>query len=108
MVKLFDVPPSCFQPVPKVTSTVLKLTPLPKSLIRHEPDFFKVLHAAFGQRRKTLANALSHGLKLEKNAVISALEKAGISPTTRAETVDLERFNRLTDLLFGDSLATKR
>ncbi|HOW27816.1 MAG TPA: 16S rRNA (adenine(1518)-N(6)/adenine(1519)-N(6))-dimethyltransferase RsmA [Elusimicrobiota bacterium] len=99
--RLFDVQPGSFSPPPKVLSTVIRLRPLVEHRIHREPLFFKVLHAAFGQRRKVILNSLSHGLQMDKDQVLRALRTAGISPTTRAETLDLETYNRLTDQLFG-------
>ena len=72
---LFDVPTTCFIPAPKVTSSVLRLTPRPAPVEVDDPDhFFKVVKAAFAQRRKTLLNGLkgSIGSKLSK-----ALREAG-------------------------------
>ena len=58
--RLFDVGPECFLPAPKVTSSVIRLTPRPKPQeVENEEAFFKVVRAAFAQRRKTLLNSLS-------------------------------------------------
>ena len=57
---LFDVPPDCFIPAPKVTSSVLRMVPRPAPEEVDDPeDFFRVVRAAFAQRRKTLLNGLS-------------------------------------------------
>ena len=57
---LFEVPPSCFIPAPKVTSAVLRMTPRPAPAeVDDEAHFFRVVRAAFAQRRKTLANSLT-------------------------------------------------
>lgn len=96
---LFDVKPGAFRPAPTVISTVLRLKPLASSRLTDEPAFFRVVHAAFGQRRKTLLNSLSHGLKAEKVLVEKALRQCGLSPEARAETVDLETFDKLSQLL---------
>jgi 16S rRNA (adenine1518-N6/adenine1519-N6)-dimethyltransferase len=95
--RMFDVPPGAFRPRPEITSTVLRLHPLPSSRIRHEKRFFEVVHAAFQQRRKMLWNALSIGLKLEKPDVEARLRAAGIDHTRRAQTLTLEEFNALTE-----------
>jgi 16S rRNA (adenine1518-N6/adenine1519-N6)-dimethyltransferase len=97
--KLFDVARGSFTPAPRVQSTVLRLTPLAQPLIRNEPQFFRVIHAAFGQRRKTLSNALSHGLALPKPEVDACLASLGIDPMARAETLPLDQFNQLADSL---------
>ena len=96
---LFDVPASCFIPQPKVTSAVLKLTMRkePVCEIRDEGMFFKVVRAAFAQRRKTLLNCLRHGFpQLEREDVLHCLEEAGIGEQARGETLGLEDFARLT------------
>lgn len=97
--RLFDVGPANFKPRPLVTSTVIALEPLPSLPLDDEKKFFEVAHAAFGQRRKTLINSLSHGLGLEKEEVGKILEKLKIDPTRRAETVTLQDYVRLARLL---------
>ena len=102
---LFDVPPSCFIPQPKVTSAVLKLTMRkePVCEIKSETMFFKVVRAAFAQRRKTLLNALSSGLsQFDKPALAAVIEDCSFAPTVRGETLDIPGFaaiaNALTEL----------
>ena len=92
---LFDVPPSCFIPQPKVTSSVLKLTmrAAPPCEIPDEKLFFRVVKASFAQRRKTLLNALSAGFgEYSKPQIAAAIEDAGFSPTVRGETLDIPGF----------------
>ena len=92
---LFDVPPSCFIPQPKVTSSVLKLTMRaePPYPIPDETLFFRVVKASFAQRRKTLVNALSSGFgEFTKQQLAGAIEVAGFSPTVRGETLDIPGF----------------
>jgi len=60
-----------------------------------EAAFFRLIRAAFGQRRKTAANAVSAGLGMEKSAVLAAMGRAGIAPNARAEELQLEDFARL-------------
>jgi 16S rRNA (adenine1518-N6/adenine1519-N6)-dimethyltransferase len=93
---LFNVPPGAFRPPPRVMSTVLRLRRRTASRVADEAAFFRVLHAAFGQRRKTLLNSLAHGLDMGKDAVRTALEKEGIDPGRRAETLNLEEFDQLS------------
>ena len=84
---LFDVPPSCFIPQPKVTSSVLKLTMRaePPCPIPDETLFFRVVKASFAQRRKTLVNALSSGFgEFTKQQLAGAIEAAGFSPRCAA------------------------
>ena len=88
---LFDVPPGAFYPPPKVTSAVVRLSPLPHP--RFPCDEEKLQHItrqAFGQRRKMLRASL-------KPLIPEAtLKKAGLSPTQRPETVSLEKFAALS------------
>ncbi len=102
-----DVTPSCFIPRPGVTSTVLCLKAYEKPpVIAEEKIMFALIRAGFNQRRKTLANAISHGFALDgrsisREEVVSALEELGMSPTARAEMLTLEQFAALSNAL-GD------
>ena len=106
---LFDVPPSCFVPQPKVTSSVIRLTrretkPCP---VKDEEMLFRVIRAAFNQRRKTLANALAAGIgELSKEAAEEALRESGLDERIRGEALRLEEFaavaDRVSDKLFSD------
>ena len=99
---LFDVPPSCFIPQPKVTSAVLKLNVRsePVCEIVNEKLFFRTVKAAFAQRRKTLLNALCSGFgELSKQTLSELLLSCGISPAARGETLDIETFARLSNAL---------
>lgn len=96
---LFDVRPGSFSPQPKIVSTVLRLRRLPAPRFRDESAFFRTVRAAFGQRRKTLLNSLSHGLEMEKGKVEAALRDCGLDPGARAETITLEQFDRLSGAL---------
>ena len=99
---LFDVPPSCFIPQPKVTSAVLKLNVRsePVCEIVSEKLFFRTVKAAFAQRRKTLLNALCSGFgELSKQTLSELLLSCGISPAARGETLDIETFARLSNAL---------
>ena len=97
---LFDVPPSCFVPQPKVTSSVIRLTrrekpPVP---VRDEALLFRVVRAAFNQRRKTLVNALSSQLpELEKGQVEEILVSLGFDPRVRGEVLDSAGFAAISD-----------
>lgn len=96
---LFDVPPSCFVPQPKVTSSVIRLTrreapPLP---VRDEKVMMRVIRAAFNQRRKTLVNALSSGLGLGKDELEAALGECGLDPRVRGEALDIGAFAAVSD-----------
>ena len=91
---LFTVPPGAFRPPPKVDSAVVRLLPLPPEQ-RHDADPDRVqaiVKAAFGQRRKTLANSLKQLLGSD------AIASAGIDPKARAETLAPMDFVRLAML----------
>lgn len=94
---LFPVSRGSFVPAPKVESAVLQLVLRREPPVRvpDEAAFFRLIRAAFGQRRKTLANAVSAGLGMEKPAVLEAMARAGIPAAARAEELTLEAFARL-------------
>ncbi|MCH8097747.1 MAG: 16S rRNA (adenine(1518)-N(6)/adenine(1519)-N(6))-dimethyltransferase RsmA [Proteobacteria bacterium] len=86
---MFDIPPRAFVPAPKVTSSVVTLTPLASPLAPAAwEDMERVVKAAFGQRRKMLRA----GLKTLVADPLPLLEAAGISPTSRAEELDIPAF----------------
>lgn len=93
--RLFDVPPGAFFPAPKVTSSVVLLEPKP---IPDQPQLFRLIEAAFGQRRKTLHNALRSG-GYDPQRVLGALEKMGLPAQIRGEALSLEEFQKLLELL---------
>ena len=98
------IPAGAFLPPPDVESAVLELVPLPAPPV-DVPDervLFQVVAAGFGQRRKTLANALAGGLGVPKEAAVRACGRAGIDPRARAETLDLPAFAALTLALLSD------
>ena len=92
--QVISVPKEVFVPRPKVDSAVLKLTirkETPVDLI-DEKAFFACIKAGFGQRRKTLLNSLTGTYGLSKDEIRAILEKAGIDPVRRAETLDMNEF----------------
>jgi 16S rRNA (adenine1518-N6/adenine1519-N6)-dimethyltransferase len=93
--RLFIVPPGAFRPAPKVESAVARLTPLraARPQIGDEALFARIVAAAFGQRRKTLRNAL------KTVASEAELERAGIAPGARGETLSVADFVRLANAL---------
>jgi dimethyladenosine transferase len=99
---LFDVQPGSFMPAPKVVSSVMKLTPRKQAEYtpNNEKDLFAVIKAAFSQRRKTAANAISAGLKLPKEQVQNALEEARIPVMARPEQISLSQFVELSNIVF--------
>lgn len=96
-----NVPPNCFMPRPNVGSAVIRLTSHkePPVSVKDEELMFRLIRASFNQRRKTLQNGLvnSSELSFSKEEVMSAIEKAGFSPTVRGETLTLEQFATLAD-----------
>ncbi|MGN6223397.1 16S rRNA (adenine(1518)-N(6)/adenine(1519)-N(6))-dimethyltransferase RsmA [Pseudoxanthomonas sp.] len=90
---LFVVPPGAFRPPPKVDSAVVRMVPRPPAEIgvTDPRRFTEVVRAAFGQRRKTLRNALSGVCDA------AAIEAAGLSPDARAEQVEVAGFIRLAN-----------
>jgi 16S rRNA (adenine1518-N6/adenine1519-N6)-dimethyltransferase len=99
---LATVRSNMFFPQPKVDSTVIeiKFDMEPKYKSSDEIYLFSVIKAAFGKRRKTLKNALSGSdLMLNAARASDALTRAGIDPTRRAETLNVEEFVRLSDCI---------
>jgi len=90
----FRVGAGAFVPPPKVESAVLVLERRPEAPLPREEwsRFFRVVHAGFAQRRKRLANALAAGLGIPKDDAEAALCAAGIDPSRRAETLQLEEW----------------
>jgi 16S rRNA (adenine1518-N6/adenine1519-N6)-dimethyltransferase len=97
ITRLFTVPAGAFRPAPNVESAVARLVPLgaARPQIRDEALFARVVMAAFGQRRKTLRNALATFAGEE------ALRAAGIDPAARGETLAVADFVRLANVLAG-------
>ena len=100
-----NVPPNCFIPRPNVGSAVIRLTryEVPPVTVKDEKRMFELIRASFNQRRKTLVNGLGNArnLNLSKDRITKALEEMGLSPMVRGETLSLEQFARLSDLLYG-------
>ena len=104
--KLFRVPPTAFQPVPRVWSAILQLTNRsePRVMVSDETRFFALVRSAFAQRRKTLMNnlkAASETLQF-KEEIYSAIAKSRIDANRRAETLSLEEFAELYHALFSE------
>ena len=101
---LFDVPPSCFLPQPKVTSAVLRLDlrDAPPCEILDEALFFRVVKASFAVRRKTLLNGLSMGFpQLGKAELALVIEECGLPQNVRGETLDIPGFAALANAIHG-------
>lgn len=99
---LFEVPPDCFLPAPKVTSAVVRLTPHATPPVDGDVDaIFSLVKAAFAQRRKTLLNALSsvYGNRFSKDALRQVIVNCGLSENVRGEQLGLEQFSALAKAL---------
>ncbi|MDB7816343.1 Ribosomal RNA small subunit methyltransferase A [uncultured Clostridium sp.] len=99
---LFDVGPECFVPAPKVTSSVVRMTPrhMPPITVQDEKRFFRLVKAAFGQRRKTLLNALTAGLGgVERDSIRAAILSCGLPEDIRGERLGIPEFAALTAAL---------
>ena len=99
VVKVVSAPKEVFYPRPNVDSTVIRLDIRKKPPVEllDEAAFFAVVKAGFGQRRKTLHNALTGLYGLDKAKAGEVLSKAGIDPGRRAETLDLQEFAALAN-----------
>ena len=100
-----NVPPNCSIPRPNVGRAVIRLAryEVPPVTVKDEKKMFELIRASFNQRRKTLVNGLGNArnLNLSKDRITKALEEMGLSPMVRGETLSLEQFARLSDLLYG-------
>ena len=100
---LFDVPPSCFLPAPKVTSSVIRMTvrEAPPVPVGDPALFFRLVRGAFAQRRKTLINSLSSSLTdfVGKEEVTQALRACNLTETIRGERLTFADFAQLTEKL---------
>jgi 16S rRNA (adenine1518-N6/adenine1519-N6)-dimethyltransferase len=99
----FKVPPSAFMPRPKVDSAVVRLkTGKPPVEVEDTQLFFKVVRLAFLHRRKTLGNALAMGdLGLDRESIRNILTDLGIDPQRRGETLSLQEFAKIVNVLLG-------
>ncbi len=100
---VLSVPPSSFIPQPSVGSSVIRLTrhPAPPVQVQDERLMFRVIRAAFNQRRKTLVNALGNSgmFPLSKEQLAECIRQLGVSENIRGEVLTLEQFARLSDLI---------
>lgn len=95
---LFQVSRGSFMPAPNVDSAVIRLCirRTPPVEVADEPFFFRVVRAAFAQRRKTAVNSIANTLGRSKQAVAAAFDAAGVPQNARAEALTLEDFAALT------------
>ena len=97
---LFDVPPHCFMPAPKVTSAVITLRTRKERPwdILDEDVFFRTVRASFAMRRKKLSNGLASGFpELGKTGAAEVIEKAGFDANVRGETLSIPEFARIAN-----------
>ena len=96
------VPATSFFPAPKVDSCVvcMKICDEPNVKVADEKLFFKIVKAAFAQRRKTLLICLSNGFKTEKSVIEEILIKSEIDPKIRGERLGIEEFGRICDKMY--------
>lgn len=95
---MFTAAPGSFYPAPKVTSAVVRMEirPQPAVQVEDEEGYFALVRAAFGQRRKTAANAIASGFGMPKDAVTAAIEAAGFDARIRPEALTLEDFAKIS------------
>ena len=95
---LFPVSRGSFYPAPNVDSMVVRLDVRDRLPLEGEEErrLFRVVRAAFGQRRKTLCNTLSQGLEISKETAAAAIAAAGLKPAARPEELSLEEFIALS------------
>jgi len=102
---IMTVSRNCFLPRPDVDSAVIRLDLYEEEdrpVKPKDPEkMFRIIRAAFNQRRKTLANAVSHDASLgfSREEIVSALGEMELSETIRGEALTLDQFSRLSDLL---------
>jgi len=99
------VPAQSFYPEPKVDSVILRLDLLPEPAVK-VPDmdgFFEVVRCGFSAPRKQLHNSLAHGLGIKPAEVALLLEKADIDPKRRAETLSLEEWAELYEVIKSEN-----
>jgi len=97
----FFIKPSAFSPSPKVESAVVHMVWKERPMVEKKDEewFKRVVRAGFGYRRKTLVNALKHSEIPLPEGLESRMEKAGIDPRRRPETLTIEEFIRLAEVL---------
>ena len=100
------VPAGCFVPAPKVDSAVvlMKIRKEPPVELTDEKMFFRVVRAAFSQRRKTLLNCLSSCFGGDKQKLSQYMEEAGINPARRGETLSVEEFAALSNKFIQEGM----
>ena len=103
--KVLSVPSSDFYPQPKVSSTVVHICPRAEKIAdpKNEELMYRLIEAAFGQRRKTLVNALFSELKIDKAKLAAYVAKIAGDCNIRGEELDIKAFSELSDLIFENN-----
>lgn len=98
---LFEVDRNSFMPAPNVDSAVIKLNIRNKPLVivKDEKKFFRLVKAAFAQRRKTFLNTVNNTLNIPKDEIKTALSQLGINETVRGEELKIEQLAELSEIL---------
>lgn len=98
---LFCVNKNCFTPMPKVDSSVIKidLKNSNSKIVKDKSKFFKVVKAAYSQRRKNILNSIGSGLRKNKNEIKKILNELNIDPSLRAEQLNFEDFSHISNLV---------
>ena len=98
-----NVPPNCFMPRPTVGSAVIHMVchEKPPVSVKNEKMMFRIIRASFNQRRKTLTNGLNNSpeISLTKEQIQHVISQMGLEPSVRGETLTLEQFAKLSDLI---------
>lgn len=94
---LFNVSRGSFMPSPNVDSAVIRLDIKNEKKVDDEKHFFKVVRAAFSQRRKTLSNSLSSGLSMDKKVIAEAIKSVGLPESVRPEQLSMEDFINIAE-----------
>ena len=102
---VMTVPASCFMQRPNVDSAVIRMDIYDKPPVatKDEVKMFKVIKAAFSQRRKTLVNSVSSSTDIAKETILKSLNEMGLSESVRGETLSLEQFAELSDRIIENS-----
>lgn len=102
VIEGFVVDKTCFYPVPKVDSKVVRIV---KKNIKYDENFlekfFNIVHSAFNQRRKTIINSLTSSTSFDKETILSSLHKLNISELSRAENLKITDYINLTNDLYN-------
>ena len=96
-----EVPPSCFIPRPKVSSSVITLSVYEEPPVRAENEalLFRLIRASFNQRRKTFANSVKNGMSYDRERIEEILVQMGLPPNIRGEALTLNQFIEIADHL---------